>query len=761
MRAPGLSLNRAVRHIHTTAAVAAAAVQSNNIAKTRNIGIIAHIDAGKTTTTERMLFYSGVTSRIGNVDQGDTVTDFLPMERARGITIQSAAVTLPWAGHRVNLVDTPGHADFGFEVVRALKVLDGCVVILDAVAGVEAQTEKVWRQSRQIPKVVFVNKMDREGAGFSRTVKEVVSRLGTKILLVNVPFFNGDKFSGVLDVVDKKLLQWEGEKITVHELEGEQLNEVSRCRESLVETLSEFDDAVVDSFLETDDYMAVPGNILRNAIRKATLQNYAVPVLCGASFKNIGVQPLLDAVNFYLPSPLEREPDMSVPLTLGKDGYTVTGKNKLSVGLAFKVTTDPIRGVMVFVRVYAGKLQSNTTVYVNGEPVKIGKLLVMHANVPEEVSEISSGNIGVIVSDKIKTGDTVLFHAQKKKVTDTSIVANPMVVPPPVFSISLEPRTSGDKRGMDEALAVLLREDPSLKVTVDEESGQTLLSGMGELHLEIAQDRLTHLKAKVELGRIMVSYKETILSKKTATVETIDGVKLAVSIQPNPEDAKTLAKAQTYVDLSDNNYFSIGYEPQDWDKKLLPYQTLVNALISGTISSLQRGPILKLPLNSTWVSIDSVEFPDDFNNTTTLINVTRQCFTELLRDESAYNVMEPVMSVSVEVSPEDIGSVIQDLTSARKGIISSIDEDSDGASLVEFRDLSERQYLPYDPTLEFMKQRDNFTKDQVIRAVVPLKEMIGYLPKLRALTQGRATYHMEFKGMEQVTSDRLQEIMEE
>ena len=737
------------------------------ISRIRNIGIIAHIDAGKTTTTERMLFYSGLTSRIGNVDQGDTVTDFLPAERARGITIQSAAITIPWNSHRINLIDTPGHADFTFEVIRSLKVLDGVVTILDAVAGVEAQTEKVWKQSMATPKLIFVNKMDREGAGYGRTVKEIVAKLGTKVLLCNVPLFSTvgrqPKFTGVLDVVNQKVIRWdEGDKVSVEEPEGDSLAEITKCRESLVETLGEVDEAVVDAFLETEDYMKIPNDLIQRAIRKSTLENHAVPVLCGASFKNIGVQPLMDAVNSYLPSPVDITPDLNTALVLNKEnGFQVKGNDKLSIALAFKVTTDPIRGVMVFVRVYTGKLVSNSTIYVHGEPVKIGKLLIMNANVPQEVSEITAGNIGVIVSDKIKTGDTILFNTQKKKIKDTDLVVNPIEVPPPVFTISLEPRTSGDKRSMDDALEVLLREDPSLKVTVDEESGQTLLSGMGELHLEIAKGRLDDLKAKVELGKIMVSYKETILEKASGEKEQ-DGVKLSISIEQNPQEASKLAKNMRYVDLSDHNYLAVPYEPKDWNlHKLMPYETLTNAIISGTISSIQRGPILKLPLHSVLVTIDSIDVADDFQDATVLINVTRQLFAQLLSSSDNFNIMEPMMKVSVEVSPEDIGSVIQDLTSVRKGVIDSIDEDEASSSLAEFKLISENQYVPYDPTLEFIKLRTDFTTGQKINAQVPLKEMIGYLPKLRALTQGRATYHMEFKGMEQVTAERMKEIVEE
>ncbi|CCH42698.1 Elongation factor G [Wickerhamomyces ciferrii] len=755
-----------VRSFHTSRIIKAP--PSYPISKIRNIGIIAHIDAGKTTTTERMLYYSGITSRIGNVDQGDTVTDFLPAERERGITIQSAAITLPWNKHKINLIDTPGHADFGFEVIRSLKVLDGAVTILDAVAGVEAQTEKVWKQSKFIPKLFFINKMDREGAGFSRTVKEIISKLGTRVLLLNVPYFielenRERKFVGVLDILNKKLLKWnDDESISVLELEGETYDEVVRCRESLVETLGEIDDAVIENFFETEDYMKVSTDVLMKAIKKSTLTNYAVPVLCGASFKNIGVQPLMDAVNHYLPSPLECKPDVNVPVEITKDGAIINKNKNLTVAMAFKVITDPIRGVMVFIRVYSGKLKNHGTVYVNGERFKLGKLLVMHANVPQDVQEISAGNIGVIVSDNLKTGDTILGHAQNKKLQakESNIVVNPIIVPPPVFSISLEPRTSGDKRSMDEALSVLLREDPSLKLTVDEETGQILLSGMGELHLEIARDRLRDLKAKLEIGQIMVSYKEAVTNKLTISKENKDtGFFITLSLEPLPEELE-VDNTKSRVNLGDNNILEVPNEPETWDK-VMSYQSCINAFISGSISSIQRGPILKLPLNSTLIKIVSFDLPIDSNNVTQWIQLVRQSILELLQNELNFVALEPVMNVSVEVNGEDIGNVMQDLTSARKGIISGIDDGGDNVELVKFKDISESQYVPMDPTLEFLKTNDGFNGGQTIHAVVPLREMIGYLPKLRSLTQGRATYHMEFKGMSPITSDRLVEITNE
>jgi elongation factor G len=749
-----------------------AAIRLSALTNIRNIGIIAHIDAGKTTTTERMLFYSGVTSRIGNVDQGDTVTDYLPQERERGITIQSAAITIPWDGKQVNLIDTPGHADFTFEVIRSLKVLDGAVTILDAVAGVESQTEKVWRQSGRLPKILFVNKMDREGAGFSRTVKEVIAKLQTRVLLVNIPLYEElanreRKFVGVIDIVHKKVLRWDAEKIQVEELDESHYEEASKSREALIETLGENDDSIIDSFLELEDYMEIPPQLIQRSIRKATLDNFAVPVLCGASFKNIGVQPLLDSISSYLPSPLESVPDIkncdSLTLKNEEKGYIVNKNENLTVGLVFKVLNDPIRGIMNFVRVYSGKLKSNSQILVNGQKLRIGKLLKMHANVPEEVTQLSTGEIGVIINDSLKTGDTVLSNSQKKNIQpkESKISVNPMDIPHPVFSISLEPRTAGDKRHLDESLNLLLKEDPSLKVTENEETGQTLLSGMGELHLEIAQSKLVEMKSKVEIGKIMVSYKETIIEPREVVKELPNGLKLIVKVASNPNDASLLPRGKQYTNLGDLVYFINDYEPQNWDNsKVLPYTTLINALISGAISSIQRGPNLKVPLHSTTIQITEVQIPDDFNNTVELINLIRSGILEIIADSTNFQVMEPIMNVEIELGSEDMGQVIQDLTSKRNGEISSIDDNDTNNDLqIEFQKISETQYLPYDPTNKSIDE--SFNGLQLINAKVPLKEMIGYLPKLRSLTQGRATFNMELKGMEAVTTERFQEILQD
>lgn len=441
-------------------------------AKTRNIGIIAHIDAGKTTTTERMLFYSGKTLRIGNVDEGDTVTDYLPSERQRGITIQLAAISIPWNRHKINIIDTPGHADFTFEVTRSLRVLDGAVTILDAVAGVEAQTEKVWRQAAalKIPRIAYINKMDRPGAGFSRTVKEIIAKLQTRAVCVNLPYFEEIdselKFKGVIDVIHKKLLLWDssasqdGTKIKALDVSdgsaGENIRDmVAKSRESMVETLGEFDEGIIESFFEhNEDYMAIPASILQKSIAKSTLANEVTPVYCGLSFRNIGVQPLMDGVVSYLPSPLQIEaPEITstsskvakkrkkvqktkttataegIPLTMDPHkGLVVNHNHNLTVALAFKVITHPARGVMAFFRVYSGKLAANSTVMNTrtGKKLALRKIMLMHGDTPEEVSQISAGNIGVVAGtdDDIMTGDTLVSHGVTHSKTFSDLEAN-------------------------------------------------------------------------------------------------------------------------------------------------------------------------------------------------------------------------------------------------------------------------------------------------------------------------------------------------
>lgn len=784
------------------------------VSKLRNIGIIAHIDAGKTTTTERMLYYSGKINRIGNVDQGDTITDFLPQEKSRGITIQSAAISFNWQrDYKINLIDTPGHADFTFEVIRAVKVLDGCVTILDAVAGVEAQTEKVWKQSQGSPKVCFINKMDRVGAGFSRTVKELIVKMKTRVVLINIPLFVKDssgqesKQEGVIDILNMKMLKWNPEDhdkidvVDISESDTEVYDQLLKCRESMIETLGESDDELVEYFLDQaeGDYLKVPANILNGSIRKATLNHFVTPVLCGASFRNIGVQPLLDAVVNYLPSPVEATfPQInhpSLPMKVDPNSGIILNNNKnLCVALAFKVITDPIRGIMVFVRVYSGKLHNGNTVYNSSteKKFKIGKLVVMHANIYEEVSSLNAGEIGVLVgatvAENVSTGDTIVTHSLKKdglrsldRKKELTLKINPIAIPPPVFSVCIEPRTLGNKKSMEDALATLIREDPSFHVTYDEETGQTLLSGMGELHLEIAKYKLINeLHADVEIGRVMVSYKETLnLPTKEETTKTDSGYSFTLSIVPLPLHEDTLdvvarAQHETWYPLgSDNNYLIMENHQnytaeEDWNFQI-SYQAVINALVSSSIVALQKGgKIANFPLHSCAVRLKgNWTLPLDIENPSEILSLSRKLSLKVISEVSQndFSVLEPVMNLEISVPQRDMGSIIQDLTGSRNANILSIDDDSadpnGDKTGVEYQEIAQHQYLPPDLTLKSANLGDESASMKSIKAQVPLRDMVSYTSKFRSLTQGRGTFHMDYCGMDKVNADRLNSIINE
>ncbi|KAL6940221.1 hypothetical protein ACO0QE_004117 [Hanseniaspora vineae] len=797
-------------------------IDNKKLQDLRNIGIIAHIDAGKTTTTERMLYYSGKTRHIGNVDQGDTVTDFLPQERARGITIQSAAITFDWNKARLNLIDTPGHADFTFEVIRSVKILDGCVTILDAVAGVEAQTSKVWTQSAGVPKICFVNKMDRMGAGFSRTVKDIISKLKTRVVLVNIPVFAKDlglsskdseknEFVGVADVLNKCVLQYDASDADhINVIQWESIPndiqvQMTKSREAMVETLSELDSNLVEYVIDNDidNYMDIPPPVLHSSIRTCTLNNTVSPVLCGASFKNIGVQPLLDSIVSYLPSPCDvpklpeitRIDNKPVPLKLSKEnGLIVNNNNNLCLALAFKVINDPIRGPMVFLRVYSGTLKSGNTVYngTSGESIKLGKLVVMHANVPEEVSKLGSGRIGVLTGTSamnFKTGDTIITHSLKKDAIRTfknsgelNMRVNKIDIPPPVFSASIEPKTLGNKKEMDAALQQLSYEDPSLKITKDEETGQTLIHGMGELHLEIAKDRLINeLNAQCTVGNVMVSYKESIDSaSEKFTKVSESGCKLTISVKPTEgstsENTLRESSETVYSLMGDNNYLIIKdkkhaatAEENRWPYENISIDAFHNAIFSSCIVALQKGgKVAGFPLHSVTITVeDDWELPLDIENVSSLLPLSRSLIYQALDSIQDYVALQPTMNVKINVSEKDLGAVMQDLSSARKAVILSIDENTnnDGSLSddgLEFYKMAEDQYLPPDYTLRNGigdTAAVNADKAKTINALVPLKEMVAYLNRLRSLTQGRGSFHMEYHGMERITPDVLESII--
>ncbi|KAK6201463.1 ribosome-releasing factor 2, mitochondrial [Scheffersomyces amazonensis] len=793
--------------------------------RTRNIGIIAHIDAGKTTTTERMLYYSGRTKRIGNVDEGDTVTDYLPSERQRGITIQSAAITIPWNNNKINIIDTPGHADFTFEVIRSLRVLDGAVTILDGVAGVEAQTEKVWKQANSlgIPKIAFVNKMDRPGAGFSRTVKEIMGKLRTKVAVCNMPYFednNGEpKFTGVIDILHQKLLKWTpeenslGDDIEVIDInkDNEKLSElyelVSKGRESLVEVLGEYDESVIDAFLECDeDYNQIPLTVLNKAIRKATIANEITPVFCGASFRNIGVQPLMDAIVNYLPSPLEtqlpeinlstletrsknkRITDRKVQISMDKSkGLVINNNPSLTVALAFKVMTHATKGVMTFFRVYSGKLHSNS-IAINtrtGKMLQIKRLLLMHGDEPEEVKYIGAGNIGVVTGneDDIFTGDTLVSHSPSKKTfsgVESHLKLLPIEVPPPLFNSAIEPRTAGDQAHMNECIKILIREDPSIKVRIDEEMGQTILGGMGELHLEIVRDRLLNdMKAKVRLRDVAVSYKESLVKNKfTSSIATNTEGTVSVEIEMDTFEGKAsesifAEEEGAFIFEEDNNIIILepnaapeallAHEERRW-KSEHSFEDIQEGIVQSCIAAFQiGGPIFGLSLHSTVVRVKHWKFPVTENTTNfpEILDTSRKAVCQYIEEnKDCFGILEPFMETKVYVNSGDLGEVSHDLTHRCKAIILSV-EDEASQDLDANKDLSTHVYLPPDYTLSNSQGLYDFKNQKIIIAEAPLREMIGYSSKLRSITQGRGTFDMSYIGMRRASQARQETIARE
>ncbi|PLB43224.1 translation elongation factor G2 [Aspergillus steynii IBT 23096] len=863
----------------------AAKYNVDSLDRTRNIGIIAHIDAGKTTTTERMLYYSGFTRRLGDVDEGSTVTDFLPAERARGITIQSAAITFHWPPkaaeenaaspepgtprsafpHTVNLIDTPGHADFTFEVMRSLRILDGAVCILDGVAGVEAQTEKVWHQAStyRIPRVVYINKLDRDGAAFGRTVREVASRLEGWPAVCQIPWFEGGRgrFIGVADAINLQGLRWDdgdGKSVkmyTLEQLDSEEsqlAEELRRARTALVELLSEHDEIMVEKFFECEDHLAVPAHDILESLRRCLLREEGrkiIPVFAGASFRNIGVQPLLDIVTNLLPSPLETlDPEVSIGGVKGglrrllsgdllveqsEKAVAPKGKSKKkavvqaesrnaieslqSCALAFKVVNDPKRGVLVYVRVYSGSLDRNSTLFNTNLNVseRAPRLLKMYANDAVEVDSIPEGHIGVVVGLKhTRTGDTLVTYAGSKAQPPeplNTLQLRPINVPPPVFFASVEPHSLGEEKRMQESLAMLLREDPSLHVTTDEDSGQTLLSGMGELHLEIARDRLLNdLKAKASMGRIEIGYRECPLAATEPITQIFDreiaGRKgragCTAAIEPFDPDASSPpdASALSVLTTEGNQIIilapSLNIEPNKRgipESPLLPpgldVPTFQKALSNGCLAALARGPQFTFPMHSTRVTLTIDPTTHIFGADTTpaaLSAAARLATASALRTlspspgSSTLNpnqgtaMMEPLMNVIISIDEASLGAVVHDISSSRGGHIVSLDEEIplSATDLVSAPQGTEdlppidpsKVYAPPDPfetaTLSGTEMGGS-TRARTITAKVPLKEMVGYLKHLRSLSAGRGTFVMGVDRFERMSAQRQKGVLAE
>ncbi|CAN9266362.1 unnamed protein product [Alternaria sp. RS040] len=886
------STRRVLRHhVKTPRRLLSTQPQHDLLSKaTRNIGIIAHIDAGKTTTTERMLYYSGVTRRIGNVDEGSTVTDFLPAERARGITIQSAAITFHWpplppstqtpppppqlpasfdnvprssTSHNINLIDTPGHADFTFEVLRSLRVLDGAVCILDGVAGVEAQTEKVWTQAGtyHIPRIIFVNKLDRVGAAFSRTVKEIGVRLHGWPAVCQIPWWkngNGD-FVGVGDAINLRGMLWQagGDGRDIQAFGLEELSktdekfaeEIKKARVALVEILSEHDDVMVEHFLEHDeDHLAISGLQIMQSLRRVVLQapQKVIPVFAGASFRNIGVQPLLDSVVDLLPSPLERpDPEISIsnqsstlatllnaataaPTRTTKpsrkqqknDGELAVAevKNLNACALAFKVVNDAKRGVLVYVRVYSGSIDRGAILYNTNLSLaeRAPRLLKMYANDAVEVDSIGAGQIGVITGLKhARTGDTlIVYRGLQMKGTPSggldTLQLRPIAVPPPVFFTSIEPNSLSEQKHVQESLAILLREDPSLHLSVDEESGQTHLAGMGDLHLEIARDRLLNdFKAKARIGKIEIGYRETITTMTatepftytldklvagkqtkasiTASVESAEDGNLIPLSPPQQQEREKKVQDnpfETIYNLPDNNTLHIIHpdlstsDSASHKTHIPPHLSLpgiIHSLQAGASAALARGPFNGFPVANTCVTLTldakSHLFPE--TSPTAISMATHAAVSTSLRhacDAAPATLMEPVMNVTIFVNENNMGAVVQDISSSRGGQILSLDGSDDSMSSTTTNGDEEALpridpaliYTPPDPFASGTGEMGSGLSDsqRQIVARVPLKEMVGYLNQLRALTGGRGTFVMSVDGFEKMGTQRQKEVLD-
>jgi elongation factor G len=686
------------------------------LAKVRNIGIMAHIDAGKTTTTERILFYTGITYKIGEVHEGAAVMDWMEQEQERGITITSAATKCEWKGYTIQIIDTPGHVDFTVEVERSLRVLDGAVAVYDGVAGVEPQTENVWRQADKynVPRMCFVNKLDRTGADFFRCVQMMIDRLNATPLVLQIPIgLEGDHI-GVVDLIGMRALTWRGETqkgddYAIEEIPADLVDSATEWREKLIETLADVDDAVMEKYLEGEE---VSVDEIRAAVRRATIAGKANPVLCGSAFKNKGVQPMLDAVVDFLPSPLDVPPMEGV----APDGETVVLRRPANdepfSGLAFKIQTDKHLGKLTYVRVYSGTLDSGSQVVNSTKDRKerIGKIYQMHANKREERPSAQAGDIIAVQGLKqTTTGDTLSDPAHP-------VILESMTFPEPVISVAIEPKTKSDQEKLGTAIQRLAEEDPTFRVRNDEETGQTVISGMGELHLDILVDRMRReFNVEANVGKPQVAYRETIrgsVEKLTFVHKKQTGgsgqyAKVVVTVEPLP----LVADGPTYEFV---NAVSGGRIPKEY----------IPSVDHGAQDSLQYGVLAGYPLvgvkftlvDGQYHEVDSSEMAFKIAGSMVMKEAARKADPALL---------EPMMSVEVTTPEDNMGDVIGDLNS-RRGLIQSMEERS-GARLV--------------------------------KALVPLSEMFGYVGDLRSKTQGRASYSMQFDSYAEVPQSVAKEII--
>jgi len=683
--------------------------------KTRNIGIMAHIDAGKTTTTERILYYTGRSHKMGEVHEGAATMDWMAQEQERGITITSAATTAEWAGHRINIIDTPGHVDFTVEVERSLRVLDGAVALFDSVAGVEPQSETVWRQADtyHVPRIAYINKMDRIGADFERGVQTMIDRLGAHPVPVQLPIGAEADFRGIIDLVGMKAITYKddlGKEVVIEEIPAEYADAANAAREHLLNEVSDHDDELVELILEEAE---IPKERLISAIRKATLDMSITPVLCGSSFKNKGVQPLLDAVIDYLPSPLDVPPIKGVEQSRG--GEEVEAERHADdtepfAALAFKIMADPYVGKLTYFRVYSGRLEAGSRVLNTntGRTERIGRILMMHANEREDVTEVYAGDIAAGVGIKqVYTGDTLCAP-------DKAIRLETMEFPEPVISVAIEPKTKSDQEKMSVALGRLAEEDPTFQVRTNEETGQTEISGMGELHLEVLVDRmLREFKVEANIGRPQVSYRETV--KGTATkvegrfVRQTGGSGqygiVYFDVEPAPGEGFDFV-----------NKIKGGSVPTEF----------IPAVEKGAEEAMESGVLAGYPLVDVRVTLTDGKYHDT-DSSELAFKIAGSLAAQEGVKRAKPTLLEPIFKVEV-VTPEDfLGDVIGDL-SRRRGRIEG--QDRRGNALA-------------------------------VTGLVPLSEMFGYATDVRSMTQGRATYTMQFEKYDEVPSNVATKVIEE
>ena len=689
----------------------------------RNIGIMAHIDAGKTTTTERILFYTGISYKIGEVHDGAATMDWMEQEQERGITITSAATTCWWKKHQINIIDTPGHVDFTVEVERSLRVLDGAVAVFDGVAGVEPQTMTVWRQANKyaVPRMCFVNKLDRTGADFYRVVDSIVAKLNSTPLVLQLPIGAEGDFIGVVDLVEMNAKVWrgetaQGEDYVVEEIPADLAGKAAEWREKLVETLAEAEDDIMEVYLEDGDTFDVP--TLKAAIRRATLADKLNPILTGTAFKNKGVQPLLDAIIDYLPSPVDVDAIVghkpNVEETPETEIVRKPSADEPLAALAFKIAADPHLGRLTFVRVYSGKLEAGATVLnsTNGRKERIGKVYQMHANKREEIASVGAGQIVAVMGLKdTKTGHTLSDNANP-------VVLESMTFPAPVIEVAIEPKTKSDQEKLGVAIQRLAEEDPTFVVKTDEETGQTIIAGMGELHLEILVDRMRReFRVEATVGKPQVAYRETIrqavknhgYTHKKQTGGSGQFAKVLVSIEPNIDPETGLGAGYEFV-----NNVTGGRVPKEY----------VPSVDQGGQDAMEFGVLAGYPMVDVKFSLEDGAYHDVDSSELAFKIAGNMAFKEAARQAKPV-LLEPVFAVEVTTPESFLGTVIGDINSRRGQI----------------------------------RAQEERHGDIVVSGLVPLSEMFGYVGDLRSKTSGQASYSMEFDSYAEVPSNIADEII--